>query len=236
MGEYCTAQLLPLRDVTDYNTGLLLPPLPPARTASCSTVRYSSSGKPSYCTVVSSARRCSLHPQPGIGKISCRCSVPAWMPGVPKDCLLRGPDVTSCQHPRTNTPVPGLAGMELIFFTTALRVPCFGCVSKTGMVTHQCVFCSFPISEIREGWGQGKGSWGAAVRLKWQTDLPVLRLSPRVSSPADCGQHCCLFEDALRTRQAPASSRRGCRLQGQERMVTAKGAGIHHCDWQVMLQ
>ena len=70
-------------------------------------------------------------------------------PALPKDSLAAGwgPDVTSCQHPRTNT----LAGMELIFFIAARRVLCFGLVSKTVVGTHQCVLRSFSISKIREG-------------------------------------------------------------------------------------
>lgn len=73
-------------------------------------------------------------------------------------------------------PVFGLAEMESIFFTAAHMVLYFGSVTKTVLVTHQCIgycpaylhsFLLFPIpfisySQVGQGWARswsGRSSW-----------------------------------------------------------------------------
>lgn len=43
------------------------------------------------------------------------------------------------------------AGMELIFFIVACRVLCFGLVTKTGLITHQCFICYWTVLAQHQG-------------------------------------------------------------------------------------
>lgn len=154
-GEQHRANLLPLRDVTEYNTELLLLPLPPLCMASCSVVMYSSSWEPAYCTAVSRTQHCSLHQPPGMGRSTvgalCLPGCPE-CPALPKPCFVWRPGVNSYENPCTNRCVSSLTGVGLIFFVASHRVPCFGFVSKT--VRHQSVLYSFSISQIRKDQGK----------------------------------------------------------------------------------
>lgn len=151
--EQHRANLLPLRDVTEYNTELLLLPLPALCTASWSVVMYSSSCEPAYRAAVSRTQHCSLHQPPGWWEdqllVLCACLDAQSAQPCSSPALSGGQVWPAMSIPCTNRCVPSLTGVGLIFFVASHRVPCFGFVSKIP-VRYQSVLYSFPISQIRK--------------------------------------------------------------------------------------